>query len=159
MGYGILFDPLLDYHLMTVSSAGHTEFTELALPTIPTSPSLVRSPGTVKSRRTTKPASYLQYPFPDDTPLSAPGRTIGQSLRIPPSILREKDPVSTDAIKVLGDVTVQIRSTVGSVLHVAEGLRRRSPRTQTTYLLIVDSSCSTRNFQPIYPKSPQHTKT
>ena len=126
MGYGILFDPLLDYHLMTISSSGNTEFAELALPTIPASPPLVRSPAAVKSRRTTKAASYLQYPFPDDTPLSTPGRTIRQSLRIPPSILREKDPISTDAIKVLGDVTVKIRNTVASVLQVAEGLRRRS---------------------------------
>ena len=125
VGYGILFDPLLDYHLMTISSSGHAEFTELSLPAA-SSPSLLLCPATVNSRRTTKPASYLAYPFPDDAPLSSPGKTIRQSLRIPPTILREKDPVSTDAIKVLGDVTVTIRNTVGSVLQVAEGLRRRS---------------------------------
>lgn len=109
---------------MTISSSGHVQFTELALPTV-SSPSLLRSPANVKSRRTTKPLFYLSYPFPDDTPLSSPGKKIRQSVRISLSILREKDPVSTDAIKVLGDVTVKIRNTVGSVLQVAESLRRR----------------------------------
>jgi hypothetical protein len=46
-------------------------------------------------------------------------------LRISQAILREKDPISTEAIKVLGDITVRIRNVVTVVLRVGEGLRRR----------------------------------
>jgi len=153
VGYRILFDPLLDYHLVTISSSGHGQFTELALPAV-SSPSLLRRPATVKSRRTARPASYLAYPFPDDAPLSSPGKKIRQSLRIPPDVLREKDPVSTDAIKALADVTVKVRNALGSVLQVAEGLRRRSYLTQTTVpMLMVDSIFSKRNSPHNYQKS------
>jgi len=159
VGYGILFDPLLDYHLVTISSLGHGQFTELALPAV-SSPSLLRRPATVKSRRTTKPASYLAYPFPDEAPLSSPGKKIRQSLRIPPGVVREKDHVSTDSIKALGDVTVKIRNALGSVLQVADGLRRRSYSTQTAMpMLMVDWSFSKRNSPHNYPKSQQPTKT
>jgi hypothetical protein len=125
VGYGLLFDPLLDYHILTISSAGNSKFTELALPNVSNLSLDGRSPSSAQSRRTTKPATYLAYPFPDDTPLESPGRSVRAGLRIPPYILREKDPHSADAIKALGDVTVRIRNTVGSVLRVGEGLRRR----------------------------------
>jgi hypothetical protein len=125
VGYGLLFDPLLDYHLLTISSSFHSKFTELPLPTLPNSAPRIRSPSPIQSRRTTKPATYLAYPFPDDAALKSPGQAIRAGLRIHPNILREKDPISTDAIKVLGDITVRIRNTVGSVLRVGEGLQRR----------------------------------
>jgi len=125
VGYGLLFDPLLDYHLLTISSTSHSKFTELTLPTLPTSSPTLRSPSPIQTRRTTKAATYLAYPFPDDTPLTTPGKSALVGLRFPYSILREKDPLSMDAIKVLGDITVRIRNTVGSVLRVGEGLRRR----------------------------------
>ena|SRR5436305_5049016 len=126
VGYGLLFDALLDYHLLTISSTSRSKFTELAFATLFTSSPNLRSP-TIQARRTTKPATYLAYPFPDDTVLTRPGRSALTGLRIPTSILRERDPISTDAIKVLGDITVRIRNTVGSVLRVGEGLRRRYP--------------------------------
>lgn len=124
MGYGLLFDPLLDYHLLTISSASSSKFTELALPTLPNSSPNAPSPSG-QPRRTTKPATYLAYPFPDNTPLKSPGQSIRAGIRIHPQILREKDPISTEAIKTLGEITVRIRNTVGSVLRVGEGLRRR----------------------------------
>jgi hypothetical protein len=125
-GYGLLFDPLLDYHLLTISTTFHAKFTELALPTLPTlSPNLSSSPSPTQSRRTTKPATYLAYPFPDDSPLTSPGKSIVKGLNLPTSVLREKDPLSTEAIQVLGDITVRIRNTVGDVLRVGEGLHRR----------------------------------
>jgi len=125
IGYDLLFDPLLDYHLLTMTSTYHTKFTELSLPTIPSLSPTIRPPSPTQSRRTTKPATYLAYPFPDISPLTAPGKTVLQGLRIPAHILREKDPISMDAIKVLGDITVRIRNVVNSVLQVGEGLRRR----------------------------------
>ena len=124
LGYGLLFDPLLDYHLLTISSAFETKFTELSLPNVLSPPS-TRTPSPVLSRRNTKPASYLAYPFPDLSPLQAPGKSILAGLRIPRNILREKDPISTEAIKLLGDITVRIRNVVTAVLRVGEGLRRR----------------------------------
>ena len=126
VGYGLLFDSLLDYHLLIISSTSHCKFTELALPTLHSSPNVL-SPSPTQSRRTTKPATYLAYPFPDDTPLKSPGQSIRVGFsRVHPHILREKDPISTDAIKLLGEITVRIRNTVGSILRVGEGLRRRS---------------------------------
>jgi hypothetical protein len=125
VGYGLLFDPLLDYHLLTISSEFHSKFTELALPTLPSSLPTTRSSSPVQTRRLTKPATYLAYPFPDDIALNSPGRAVLAGLRIPQAILREKDPISTEAIKVLGDITVRIRNVVTVVLRVGEGLRRR----------------------------------
>ena len=58
-------------------------------------------------------------------PSNPPVGRVRAGLRIPPHILREKDPHSAEAIKALGDITVRIRNTVGSVLRVGEGLRRR----------------------------------
>jgi hypothetical protein len=127
VGYGLLFDPLLDYHLLTISSSSHCKLTELTLPTLPSiSPNLL-APAPAQSRQTTKPASYLAFPFPDDTPFRSPSRRALSGLRIPHSILREKDPLSTEALKVLGDVTVRVRYAVGSVVNAGEGLRRRYP--------------------------------
>ena len=83
MGYGLLFDPLLDYHLLTISSASNSKFTELALPTLPNLSPNARISLPAQSRRTTKPATYLAYPFPDDTPLKSPGQSIRAGLRIP----------------------------------------------------------------------------
>ena len=73
----------------------------------------------------TKPATYLAYPFPHDAPLKSPGQTFRTRHRMSPRILREKDPLSTDAIRALGNLAVEIRNTVGSILRVGEGLRRR----------------------------------
>ena len=127
MGYGLLFDPLLDYHLLTISSTSLAKFTELTLPTLPSTSPALPSPSPTKSRRTTKPATYLAYPFPDDSQLTSPGKSALNGFRIPLSILREKDPLSTDAIKLLGEVTVRIRKAIGSILRTGEGLRRRFP--------------------------------
>ena len=126
IGYGLLFDPLLDYHLLTITSTYHPKFTELSLPILTSlSPVPTRSPSPARPRRATKPATYLAYPFPDLTPLTAPGKQVLQGLRIPPHILRERDPISMEGIKLLGGITVRIREVVNSVLQVGEGLRRR----------------------------------
>ena len=153
MGYGLLFDPLLDYHLQTISSTSDSKFTELALPTLANLSSNARSPSPAQPRRTTKPATYLAYPFPDDTPLRSPGQSLLAGLRIPPHILREKDPISADAIKALGDITVRIRNTVTSVLRVGEGLRRRYSCLAIN--LIVDSNFSIKNSPHNYQNHHQ----
>src|SRR5271163_666170 len=104
VGCGILFDPLLDYHLLTLSSTSTVEFTERAPPTITLISPTVTSPSPTKSRRITKPATYLAYPFPDLTPLNAPGKSLFKDLRITSNLLREKDPLSTDALQLLGEI-------------------------------------------------------
>jgi len=124
LGYGLLFDPLLDYHLLTISSTFDTKFTELSLPNVLTPP-VTRTTSPVQTRRNTKPATYLAYPFPDTAPLHSPSKFVLSGLRIPHAILREKDPLSTEAIKLLGEITVRIRNVVTAVLRVGEGLRRR----------------------------------
>lgn len=99
--------------------------TELTLPTLPSLTPNLRTQALAQPRQATKAASYLTLPFPDDTALKSPSKTVLSSLRIPSSILREKDPLSTEALKILGDVTVRIRYTGGSILNAGEGLRRR----------------------------------
>ena len=127
VGYGLLFDPLLDYHLLTISSTFVSKFTELALPILYNTVPALHSRSSTKSLRTAKPATYLAYPFPDDSLLISPRKSVLQGLRIPLSVLRERDPLSTDAIKLLGEITVRIRNAVGSILRIGEGLRRRCP--------------------------------
>jgi hypothetical protein len=124
LGYGLLFDPLLDYHLLTISSVFDVKFTELSLPNV-LSPPATRAASPVQTRRNTKPATYLAYPFPDVAVLQNPGKSILYGIRISQAILREKDPISSEAIKVLGDITIRIRNVVTAVLRVGEGLRRR----------------------------------
>lgn len=125
VGYGLLFDPFLDYHLLTISSTAHSRCTELSIPALVSLSTNGHSRIPPNPRRTTKPATYLAYPFPDDLLLKSPSRSVLSGLRIHPNILREKDPISMDAVRVLGDVTVHIRNIVNSILHVGEGLRRR----------------------------------
>ena len=124
MGCGLLFDPLLDYHLLTISSSARTKFTELAPPTLASISTPIKLPSPIP-RRNTKPPSYLSNPFPDDSPLHLTRKSILSDLRIPPNLLREKDPLSTEALKALGDVTVRIRDSVSSLLRVGELFRRR----------------------------------
>lgn len=38
VGYGLLFDTLLDYHLLTIFSTSQRKFTEVTIPAIPTRP-------------------------------------------------------------------------------------------------------------------------
>ena len=128
----------------TISSQLHAKFTELALPTLPSSLPATRSSSPVQTRRLTKPATYLAYPFPDDAALKSPGRYVLTGLRISPAILREKDPISTEAIKVLGDITIRIRNVVTAVLRVGEGLRRRYPSI-ISRLIITDWNCNAKN--------------
>jgi hypothetical protein len=124
VGYGLLFDPLLDYHLLTISSSSQSKLTELTLPKVSGLSPNVRPPAPTQSRQTTKPASYLAHPFPSETPLKSPS-TLLLGVRFSPLILREKDPLSTEALKVLGDITIQIRYIANSVFNAGEGLRRR----------------------------------
>ena len=125
VGCGILFDPLLDYHLLTLSSTSTVKFTELAPPTITLISPTITSPSPTKNRRITKPATYLAYPFPDLTPLNAPGKSIFKDMRIASNLLREKDPLSPDALQLLGDLTIRIRNLITAILRVAGGLRQR----------------------------------
>ena len=77
-------------------------------------------------------------------------------LRIPAAILREKDPISTEAIKVLGDITIRIRNVVTAVLQVGEGLRRRSPPT-INQLIMTDWNYNIKNSRHSYQSYPQRT--
>ena len=129
MGYGLLFDPLLDYHLFTLSSSSRPKFADLSLLTLSKisrdEQTLPPPPPPLLKNRQSNQASYLAYPFPDITLLEAQSRTILTGLRIPPNILREKDPLSTEAIRVLGEIIIRVRNVVGQILRVAESLRQR----------------------------------
>jgi hypothetical protein len=122
MGYGILFDPLLDYHFFTISSS-RPKFTELTVPKLEKTPLHATPP---RKKTLSKSASYLAYPFPDISLLRPQARNIQYALRIPPHILREKDPLSTEAISILGKYIILIRTAAGQIVQVGNSLRQRS---------------------------------